>query len=345
MKTQTHTRYEYAFNRIFPVLIVILYEQLTSLALGSKPNLIELLIFYLIDVNFYFISSLALSKWALAMNYAHLRAFFLCVFFILLYPFFSWLSQSISTFLIHGKFYYKMRGYAPYSLRGVWITGFAIITSFYKDGIAKARASRQAEFEKLQLEAERKALKNAHLKAQIKPHLLFNTLNFVYAQVFEVSQVAADAVFLLNELMKYAVTEPQPNGKVLLSDELDQIENYLSLIRLQDNSRQFLSVSIDRSDFWSSLEISPYILLTLIENVFKHGLTNNPEHPGKIHLRGQGNTLFLHTCNLKAVPIQSSFHVGKRYVLALLEREYRGRFIYDVKDSNQYYQLNLQIEL
>jgi two-component system LytT family sensor kinase len=70
------------------------------------------------------------------------------------------------------------------------------------------------------------------LKSQINPHFLFNTLNNLYALTLKKSDKAPDIVIKLSEMMRYMLYECNEK-EVLLSKEVNYIQNYLDLERLR----------------------------------------------------------------------------------------------------------------
>src|SRR5699024_5542622 len=73
------------------------------------------------------------------------------------------------------------------------------------------------------------ALQNAYLQAQINPHFLYNTLNFIYSQAVEGNRNASKNISLLSEIMQYSLASRASDGKVLLCRELDHIKRYIKL--------------------------------------------------------------------------------------------------------------------
>ena len=107
------------------------------------------------------------------------------------------------------------------------------------------------------------------LKAQINPHILFNTLNNLYCYVIENKPGAPDMILKLSDLLRYMLYECSDN-KVLLDKELSAVANYIALqkIGLEDRA----NISIEIKGLNRNYKISPFILITIIENCFKHSM-------------------------------------------------------------------------
>lgn len=110
-------------------------------------------------------------------------------------------------------------------------------------------------------------LKN--LKSQLNPHFLFNTLNSIYALIAISPVKAQEAVHELSRLLRYVLYDT--SATVSLRQELDFIDNYVSLMKLRLSSAIKLDVRLDAGNS-DNLRIAPLIFITLIENVFKHGI-------------------------------------------------------------------------
>ena len=128
------------------------------------------------------------------------------------------------------------------------------------------RASKE-EYQKLMHDKVEAELK--FLKVQLNPHFLFNTLNNLYYLTTEKSDKASAAILQLSEILDY-VMHSSKSVFVPLEKELKQVENYiaLELLRYEDRVQVATRVLGDLDN----LEIGPMILITLIENAFKHGV-------------------------------------------------------------------------
>jgi LytS/YehU family sensor histidine kinase len=107
------------------------------------------------------------------------------------------------------------------------------------------------------------------LKVQLNPHFLFNTLNNLYYLTTEKSEKAPLAILQLSELLDYVMH----SGKWLFvpfDNEWKQVENYVALELLRYEDRVKISKSVTGRP--EECKIAPMILITLIENAFKHGV-------------------------------------------------------------------------
>jgi len=156
--------------------------------------------------------------------------------------------------------------------------------------------------DRFDLESEKKALQNEklaaelnYLKAQINPHFLFNTLHNLHYLIEMKNAQASEVILKLSGIMRYMIYDAN-KPMVLLSKEIDYIENYLSLeaLRLNDS----FELTFDIPPFDSQLQIAPLLLITLVENAFKHGIGDGQEENWlHISLSWEGNTLAISVAN------------------------------------------------
>lgn len=125
--------------------------------------------------------------------------------------------------------------------------------------------TRKQEATKEKAEAELKLL-----KSQIHPHFLFNTLNNIYSLALQKSEDAPDAVLKLSGLLDYLIYHGE-NEKVPLSKETELIRNYIELENLRYGDRLDLDFSISGNP--ESVQLAPLLLIPLVENAFKHGIS------------------------------------------------------------------------
>ena len=125
---------------------------------------------------------------------------------------------------------------------------------------------RQAEKEKVNAEL-------SYLKAQINPHFLFNTLNSIYALALqENADGTAGAVVKLSGMMRYVISEAH-HDYVSLAKEIGYIADYIELQKLRLGNTVQVIYRVNGNP--NGLTIAPLLLISFIENAFKHGV--NPE--------------------------------------------------------------------
>lgn len=128
------------------------------------------------------------------------------------------------------------------------------------------------------LEGQKKALENEklnaelnYLKAQINPHFLFNTLHNLNYLTQVKSEQASEVIIKLSNIMRYMIYESNKTH-VALSQEINYILDYLDLESIRLNNAYSLTFDSDRVD--PEIEIAPLLLIPLVENAFKHGVSD-----------------------------------------------------------------------
>lgn len=125
----------------------------------------------------------------------------------------------------------------------------------------------QVDYQRLMREKVEAELKL--LKAQLNPHFLFNTLNNLYYLSSQKSDRAPQAVLQLSEILDY-VLHSGKSAFVPLTDELRQVENYTALEMLRYEGRVLFQQHVAGNLI--EHRIAPMMMITLIENAFKHGV-------------------------------------------------------------------------
>lgn len=111
------------------------------------------------------------------------------------------------------------------------------------------------------------------LKSQVQPHFLFNTLNNIYYEAYREAPRTAALIERLSDIMRYFVDE-SPKDDVTIGTEVQFVENYIALEKIR--IRHEVIVFFEKN-FNSDLRIPPMLLMTFVENIFKHGIDKSSE--------------------------------------------------------------------
>ena len=137
------------------------------------------------------------------------------------------------------------------------------------------------------------------LKSQVQPHFLFNALNNIYYRVYKVDPSSAGLIERLSDIMRYFVDE-SPKEVVPVSTEVAFIENYMALERIR--IRHGASINFEKA-YDPELHIPPMLLMTFVENIFKHGIDkSSKQNRVIISLVQQNDFLLFKTSNHKVDP-------------------------------------------
>lgn len=239
-----------------------------------------------------------------------------------------------------------------YSYGGFWVLAFYRGTFFqfasmgYWFALNAIRVEQQKRVQEQQLRMTERSLMEANLaflKSQINPHFLFNSLNFLYAQVYPHSESAAKGILLLADTMRYALHEDQ-QGKVPLSQEVKHLHNYIDMNQLRFNNQ--LQVDFEVKGQLHFLLIIPLVLITFVENCFKHGELSDPAHPLTIRLAVVQNTLTFMASNRKRHgPKEKSTGIGLVNTQRRLDLLYPNRYTLMTQEGPFEYICTLTISL
>lgn len=121
------------------------------------------------------------------------------------------------------------------------------------------------------------------LRSQLNPHFLLNTLNNIYSQIINKDDKASDSVVALSELLNYTLYD-STGDRVPLKKEVRFIRDYLDLEKLRAGNHVIINFELEGNT--KNLEIAPLILISFIENAFKHGVGDSTI-PSKIDIEIQ----------------------------------------------------------
>jgi len=119
------------------------------------------------------------------------------------------------------------------------------------------------------------------LKSQISPHFLFNTLNNIYSLVIKKSDNAGKSILMLSNIMRYMLKDTD-SKKVNLTHEIKYLYDYIELQKLRLGAGT--QVTFDITGETGNLVLPPMLLITFVENAFKHGDTFSENSAINIHL-------------------------------------------------------------
>ncbi len=223
---------------------------------------------------------------------------------------------------------------------------FTLLIKTTKSFFAASTQKINLEKEKLKLEKENMRLELNLLKSQINPHFFFNTLNNIYSLVEDKDELAASIILRLSDLMRYSLYE-SAHDTIPLSHEINFIQNYVELERIRH--REYVSITLRTGEILPNLAIPPLILVTFVENAFKHGVKTTIE-ASRVHIdvRVEGNEMTFFIQNSKPQKLsRDAIHggIGLVNVHRRLDLMYPGRYQLLVKNEPHTYTVDLKIKL
>ena len=224
--------------------------------------------------------------------------------------------------------------------QALW-TSFMIVEAFsfsvgllVQTNVQKARV-RAAEAERDKAEIEL-------YKAQIKPHFMFNTLNSIYGLFLTENKNALPSLEKFISMMRYIHTSSN-RDLVPLSEESEYIREYVDVqsLRLNDMTKVVLSIDIHNG----SLMIPPMLLVTFVENCFKHGVSPVEKSCILIGINENEGELSFASSN-RIFPVKRICeHMGIDNCRKRLELLFPGKYELTITNNSDIYNVSLQIKL
>ncbi|AUC84283.1 hypothetical protein CW731_02750 [Polaribacter sp. ALD11] len=197
------------------------------------------------------------------------------------------------------------------------------------------------------LEKELNQAKSQLLRQQFNPHFLFNAFNSLYSMSLKNHSKTPDTILKLSGMMRY-LTDDTIINKVRLSKEIEFIEQYIAIEKIRFGEGSNINFNIEGNS--NNVYIAPLLLVTFVENAFKHGFyTNNSNSFVAILMRISDTILEFEVKN----SIQQKQHFqeetrkgkGLENVKERLKITYPKKHDLKIMNAENNFQINLKIEL
>ncbi|KUJ63060.1 hypothetical protein AR687_06205 [Flavobacteriaceae bacterium CRH] len=183
------------------------------------------------------------------------------------------------------------------------------------------------------------------LKAQLNPHFLFNTLNNIYSLSVINSPITSKSIAVLSEILD-CILYRCSNTYVPISQEITLLNNYISLEKLRYDDR--LSVTFNHAVDHNG-SIAPLILLSLVENAFKHGAGEDTGSSPiiQIDLKLVNNSFeFIIRNTINEIDIEAeSGKIGLNNIIQQLDKIYPENYTFKVIKTENDFTAHLHIDL
>lgn len=255
------------------------------------------------------------------------------------------LVTTVHSFLYHAWLNHYWGGFLYYqnpTIDALGIVVFLLVFTGIQIGRDFIRHREEvAELEKLQMQTEME-----HLKAQVHPHFLFNTLNNLYGLSLQVEhEVLSDSILKLSTILRYVL---QQEGQELhsLNTEVEVLSNLVDLEKLRHPQANSIELQVEGT--LQDWQIAPLILLPLVENSLKYGLSE-PNRKGwcRLHIVvTSGGQLNLKTSNYKPTAQEpASTGLGLKNVRRRLDLLYPDKYELSICTTADSHSLTLQMDL
>lgn len=170
------------------------------------------------------------------------------------------------------------------------------------------------------------------LKSQINPHVLFNNLNTIYSYAIEKPNEVPDLVLMLSDNLKHVLYES--NSKtVSLEKEIQFLDNYIQFQRIRTEGVKQIYYTTNISS--GQVKIAPLLLITIIENAFKHSTLNSDI---SISITEKGGILQCNCTNDydKGKVSKGNFKIGLLNLEKRLSLLYKGKYQYTILKDEKF---------
>ncbi|WP_025144430.1 sensor histidine kinase [Pedobacter jeongneungensis] len=289
-------------------LIFIFYDAvLGGIARGIFGTLENYIVHYTINISLFYLHSYLFLKIMSGKNipkawfFAFLLATELSVYLVVT-GIVDNLLHRFTHILSNGPLVIDKQLIFAYVWRGMYFiffsTGYCFFLNYKRNrDLREAMQMKDLERQvaKETIEKELTQAKNSFLLAQVNPHFLFNTLNYIYYTCYKTSPDGAKAIMALAKIMRYSADSKNTQEMVMLKNEIEHIETLiqLHLMRYEEQIR----FNFNYSQQAANTRVIPLLLITLVENIFKHGDFTDKERIPKVDISIQENTLLITTEN------------------------------------------------
>ncbi|MFT3823858.1 MAG: histidine kinase [Chitinophagaceae bacterium] len=226
-------------------------------------------------------------------------------------------------------------------LKGFFSSITGLITIIYIPLTLKfIRYAYNRQLKQTQLEKENVQLELNFLKAQVNPHLLFNSLNNL--QSYIVHDEKEKSILLLNrlaDLLRFSLYECE-GEYVSIQQETALLNNYIAVESVRYDEDSEITADIQATTL--SYPLPALLLMPLIENAFKYS-SALPASVVRIRLTTINDTLQLEVYNTCAAERTTNGGIGLQNVRRRLERYFPGRHQLNIHDAGNSFTVNLII--
>ncbi len=192
---------------------------------------------------------------------------------------------------------------------------------------------------------QKNAVELKALKHQLNPHFLFNTLNNLYVLSVEKSDKAPEIIEKLSDILDYMLYGSDKKF-VPIQKEIELIENYLALEQVRYEDRVLVSF---KNSIIENIKIAPLLLLTFIENAFKHGVSQELKMAAvKIDLSSEKEHVIFNIFNTK--PLSTAEKLIQKKSIGLINVEQQLNLLYPdaydlkIEETSKSFSVNLKLK-
>jgi len=195
-----------------------------------------------------------------------------------------WAHMMIYSFGLHAwrnfgiwlHAYFDLRTFTkPYEGESFFM-GYSASTIFFFGIVRHAYNYIKLKDAAKQLRIEKQEAELSYLRSQTNPHFLFNTLNNIYSLARDKSDLAPESILRLSKILRFMLYETS-GDYIAVEQELKIMNDYIALEKLRYDESLHVNFNHDIEDMKQALP--PLLLIPLVENAFKHGVSETRGTP------------------------------------------------------------------
>ena len=179
-----------------------------------------------------------------------------------------------------------------------------------------------------------------NLRYQINPHFFMNTLNNIHALVDIDPEMAKACIIELSKMMRHILYDSD-KPTIPLSQELDFLDNYISLMRIRypDDA----SIDYSRPVVAGASEVPPLVFASFVENAFKHGMGNKESFVCLSVNEDDGKVVFKCVNSRKGAAAGGGKGIGLQNIRKRLGLLYGNDYSLQIEEDSDLYDVRLVI--
>ena len=214
-------------------------------------------------------------------------------------------------------------------LLGIVIAGINSMIKLYYRAIVTTQ--RMAMLEKEAVESQME-----YLKHQINPHFLMNTLNNIHAMIDFDTEMAKKSVVELSHLLRHVLYDSSEKYTTL-DKEVEFIDSYIKLMRIRYIDEVNIEFNTPDIVLCRKIKLPPLLLIVLVENAFKHGISYDANSYVKIDIMAFDDELTCIVANSRHEVTNSNTEhsgIGLSNITRRLEMLFGKRYTLTIDDSD-----------
>lgn len=214
-------------------------------------------------------------------------------------------------------------------LLGIVIAGINSMIKLYYRAIVTTQ--RMAMLEKEAVESQME-----YLKHQINPHFLMNTLNNIHAMIDFDTEMAKKSVVELSHLLRHVLYDSSEKHTTL-DKEVEFIDSYIKLMRIRYIDEVNIEFNTPDIVLCRKIKLPPLLLIVLVENAFKHGISYDANSYVKIDIIAFDDELTCIVANSRHEASNSNTEhsgIGLSNITRRLDMLFGKRYTLTIDDSD-----------